>query len=84
MALSGEWIGHISGDNRGALTLSLTVNDEQVFGEFVLDDSTSAGASPALGIEGVRLCLCCGFAGLNIFSQLPTHPSMPQGGSPHL
>jgi hypothetical protein len=48
MTLSGAWIGHISGDNRGALTLSLTVNGEEVSGEFVLDDSTF-GRSVAMG-----------------------------------
>ncbi len=47
MKLSGAWIGHISGDNRGALTLSLTVNGEEVSGEFALDDSTF-GRSVAL------------------------------------
>jgi hypothetical protein len=50
MTLSGTWIGHISGDNRGALTLSLTVNNGQISGEFILDDSTF-GRSVAL-IEG--------------------------------
>ncbi len=53
MTLSGAWIGHISGDNRGALTLSLTVSGNEVSGEFVLDDSTF-GRSVALVKGTVR------------------------------